>query len=231
MSEKHIRLRQARMDAGFRFASDAATAVGVTPSTYRAHENGQNDFGLEEAKRYGRKFGVNHLWLLGENDNAVVIAPDSTRSNMPHPPMEPNATIQDKVTGEGRRIPVYGQAVGGVDGEFLMNGSILYEVMAPPVISHISGAYAVAVAGDSMSPRYEDGEICFVDPKRRVKKGDYVIAQIRLEENGALLAYVKKFLRHNAEELVLAQFNPAKELRFPAHQVVTVHYIALAGNA
>lgn len=82
-----------------------------------------------------------------------------------------------------------------------------------------------------MSPRYEDGEVCFVDPGRRVKRGDYVIAQIRTEEHGPLLAYVKKFIRHNAEELVLAQFNPEKELRFPAYQVVTVHYIALAGNA
>lgn len=219
------------MDAGFRFASDAAEAIGITPSTYRAHENGQNDFGLDEAKRYARKFGVHPLWIMGETDNGLVIANNLPSPNVTSPPMEPNATIQGKVEGAGRKIPVYGQAVGGIDGEFLMNGSILYEVMAPPVISHISGAYGVLVSGDSMSPRYEDGEICFVDPKRRVKKGDYVIAQIRLEEHGSLLAYVKKFIRHNAAELVLEQFNPAKELRFEAQQVVSVHYIALAGNA
>lgn len=143
----------------------------------------------------------------------------------------PNAQIRDKLVGQGRKIPVYGQAVGGVDGEFIMNGTVLYEVLAPPVLSHISEAYAVSVSGDSMYPRYEDGEICFVDPKRRVKKGDYVIAQLRLEDGGPLLAYVKKFVRHNAAELVLEQFNPPKELRFPANTVHTVHYIALAGNA
>ncbi|MEZ2131880.1 MULTISPECIES: XRE family transcriptional regulator [unclassified Sinorhizobium] len=143
----------------------------------------------------------------------------------------PNARIGDKLVGQGRKIPVYGQAVGGVDGEFIMNGTVLYEVLAPPVLSHISEAYAVSVSGDSMYPRYEDGEICFVDPKRRVKKGDYVIAQVRLEDGGPLLAYVKKFVRHNAAELVLEQFNPPKELRFPANTVYTVHYIALAGNA
>ena len=76
-----------------------------------------------------------------------------------------------------------------------------------------------------MSPRYEDGETVFVDPKRRPKRGDYVIAQIRLEENGPLLAYVKKFTRHNAEELVLAQFNPAKELRFRSENVHSVHVV------
>ncbi len=112
-----------------------------------------------------------------------------------------------------------------------MNGTALFEVLAPPTLSGIKGAYAVTVSGDSMSPRYEDGEVCFVDPTRRVKKGDFVVAQILMDENGPLLAYVKKFIRHNSEELVLEQFNPAKELRFSAKNVHSVHFIALAGVA
>jgi phage repressor protein C with HTH and peptisase S24 domain len=115
-----------------------------------------------------------------------------------------------------------------------MNGSILYEVMAPPVLSHLSEAYAVLISGDSMYPRYADGEVAYIDPKRRVKKGDFVVAQIRLEEHGPLLAYVKRFIRHTggeAGELILEQYNPAKELRFPAFTVHSVHYIALAGTA
>lgn len=143
----------------------------------------------------------------------------------------PNAIIQGKVEGLGRKIPVFGQAVGGLDGEFLMNGTVLYEVMAPPSISHIRGAYAVLVSGDSMSPRYEDGEVCFIDPRRRVTKGDYVIAQIRVDEHGPPHAYVKRFIRHNSAELVLDQFNPPKELRFAAQSVESVHFIALAGQA
>lgn len=225
MNEKHERLRQARMDAGFATASAAATALGVTASTYRAHENGQNDFQLAEAEVYGAKFGVSPFFLLTGKAGA--------EANISAPPIvdSPNATMRGKLNGAGRMIPVYGRAVGGVDGEFEMNGSILYEVMAPPVLAEVRGAYAVAVSGDSMSPRYEDGEVCFVDPDRRVKKGDYVIVQIRVEEDGPLLAYVKKFCRRNSVELVLEQFNPPKELKFSNHNVHTVHYIALAGNA
>ncbi|WP_034850953.1 LexA family transcriptional regulator [Sinorhizobium sojae] len=230
MSEKADRLRQARMRAGYRFASDAANALGVVASTYRAHENGQNDFDLAEAEFYGRKFNVDPYWLMrgagrDQANGGATPPPDSVEVE------EPNAEFRANVIGQGKKIPVFGQAVGGVDGEFLMNGSILFDVMAPPILSEISGAYAVCVSGDSMSPRYEDGEICFVDPERRVRRGDYVIAQIRLEEDGALLAYVKKFVRHNSSELVLQQFNPAKELRFDARTVHSVHYIALAGNA
>ncbi|CAN7394249.1 S24 family peptidase [Neorhizobium sp. LjRoot104] len=221
MSEKHARLRQAR-ETKFKFASEAAASLGLAASTYRAHENGQNDFNLDEAKLYARKFDVDPLWLMGEEN----MAPPAANQND-----SPNAIVGAKLVGRGRLIKVYGRAVGGVDGEFEMNGSVLYETMAPPILSDVSGAYAVQVSGDSMSPRYEDGEVCFVDPLRRVKKGDYVIAQIRVEENGPLLAYVKKFIRHNAAELVLSQFNPEKELRFPSNQVHSVHYIAMAGNA
>lgn len=229
MSEKNERLKKARMDAGFRYASDAANAMGLVGSTYRAHENGQNDFSFEEAQVYAKKFGVDALWLMnGDSHSANGVSATSA----PQDAFDlPNATIGDKITGVGRKIPVFGQAVGGVDGEFLMNGNILFEVMAPPVLSHISGAYAVSISGESMSPRYEDGEIAFVDPRRRVKKGDYVIAQIRLEEHGPPLAYVKKFVRHNSIELVLEQFNPAKELRFPANSVHSVHFIVMAGVA
>ncbi|NRP73922.1 hypothetical protein ILFOPFJJ_04843 [Ensifer psoraleae] len=227
MSDKAERLREARLKAGYRFASDAANALGVIASTYRAHENGQNDFELAEAKIYGRRFNVDPVWLL-DGDRREVNGAAPTR---PAGVDRPNAEVGARIVGQGKKIPVFGQAVGGVDGEFLMNGNVLYEVMAPPILSDISGAYAVSVSGDSMSPRYEDGEVCFVDPSRRVKRGDYVIAQIRLEENGALLAYVKKFVRHNSAELVLEQFNPPKELRFDANTVHSVHYIALAGNA
>ncbi|WP_331374835.1 LexA family transcriptional regulator [Sinorhizobium chiapasense] len=226
MSDKAERLREARQKAGYRFASDAANALGVVASTYRAHENGQNDFELAEAKIYGRRFNVDPYWLM-EGDRRAG------NGTAPAPPEvdKPNAEVGARIVGKGKKIPVFGQAVGGVDGEFIMNGNVLYEVMAPPILSDISGAYAVSVSGDSMYPRYEDGEVCFVDPKRTVRRGDYVIAQIRLEENGALLAYVKKFVRHNTAELVLEQFNPPKELRFDANTVHSVHYIALAGNA
>lgn len=147
------------------------------------------------------------------------------------PADKPNAVIGEKVEGDGVMVPVYGQAVGGLDGQFLMNGSILYSVMAPPQIAKIAGAYGVQISGDSMFPRYEDGEVAFVDPRRRVKKGDYVVAQIQFDEHEPPHAYVKRFVRHNAEELVLSQFNPPKELTFDHDQVVSVHFIALAGVA
>jgi len=142
-----------------------------------------------------------------------------------------NAHISGAMVTTSRRLPVYGQAVGGIDGEFPMNGTLLFDVLCPPQLSEIAEAYAVIISGDSMYPRYEDGEIAFIDPTRRVRRGDYVVAQIMQDEFSPPHAYVKKFIRHNEEELVVEQFNPPKELRFPHNRVVSVHFVALAGIA
>ena len=227
------RLRKARKDAGFRSAAEAANALNVPYPTYAGHENGSRGVTTEALEVYARRFKVSADWLLTGKTNVVPSVAISTqpRPKIVLPQEKPNATIGEKVTGSGVMVPVYGQAVGGIDGQFLMNGTILYEVMAPPQIAEIAGAYGVQISGDSMFPRYEDGEVAFVDPRRRVKKGDYVVAQIQFDEHEPPHAYVKRFVRHNAEELVLSQFNPPKELTFDHDQVVSVHFIALAGVA
>lgn len=58
------RLRKARLAAGYSSATKAAEAMGIGVSTYRAHENGQNNFSAEEAARYARRYGVTAAYLL-----------------------------------------------------------------------------------------------------------------------------------------------------------------------
>ena len=119
----------------------------------------------------------------------------------------------------------------GPTGNFILNGNKLDDILAPPGLSPVRGAYAVTCAGESMEPRYFDGETVFVDPMRRVRRGDFVVAQIaNPNEGNPPLAYIKRFVRHNDAELILEQFNPAKELRFPHDTVVSVHYIVLGGT-
>lgn len=141
-----------------------------------------------------------------------------------------NATVLGLVPRSPVKIPLYGAAVGGEDGEFVLNGNHLDDVFAPPSLSGIPQAYAVQISGDSMSPRYDDGDTVHVHPKRRVKKGDYVIAQIHMTEGNAPLAYVKKLVRWTEKELILEQFNPPKTLTFDGADVTSVHYILRPGE-
>jgi len=141
-----------------------------------------------------------------------------------------NAFVRGKLPPDVDTIPLYGHAIGGEDGEFVLNGQQLDNITAPPGLSGRDGAYAVTVAGFSMEPRYEDGETVYVDPNKRVVRNNYVVAQVQLEENGTPLAYIKRFVSHNSKELVLEQFNPPKVLKFPHECVVSVHYIVMGGR-
>lgn len=147
-------------------------------------------------------------------------------------PLErPNASIGSKIPTSLTHIPLYGQAVGGIDGEFVLNeGNRLADIVAPPNLANIGGAYAVSVSGESMEPRYFDGEVVFVHPRRRPVRGDFVVAQIHNPNDGPPLAYVKRLVRYSEAGLVLEQYNPPKELRFEHRAVVSVHVIVMGGD-
>jgi hypothetical protein len=66
------RLRKAREGAGYKTATDAIDHFGWKSSTYRAHENGQNNFRVEDASTYASAYGVTAAWLLiGEDKNTA----------------------------------------------------------------------------------------------------------------------------------------------------------------
>ena len=133
---------------------------------------------------------------------------------------------------QNRILPVYGQTVAGEHGEFDLDGNILYEVACPPQLNHAVNAYALEVSGETMWPRYQDGEIVYCDPTRRVKKGDFVVAQVIADDHSAApKAFVKMFSHHTDKELVLEQFNPPRKLVFPHEKVLSVHAITFSGTA
>src|SRR5262249_45470532 len=127
-------------------------------------------------------------------------------------------------------IPVYGHAMGGKDGEFILSGNEVSEVLAPPILSNIPDAYAVYVVGDSMQPRYFAGETVFVNPRLPISRGAFVVAQISGGQESVPRAYVKRFVSQDSRRLRLEQYNPKKVLEFSISTVVTVHRIVMSGE-
>lgn len=88
MSEMAERLKQARMDAGYRTTRDAAASLGIAYPTYAGHENGNRAFDIEAAKIYARKFRVSLEWLLGgkgdQHINSTLIRPEVLRAVVSH---------------------------------------------------------------------------------------------------------------------------------------------------
>lgn len=181
------------------------------------------EIGLDSLMAISRVSGVNLEWLAYNRGDAPILTKPIA--------LEPaNALVTGTKVGRGSIIPLYGAVVGGEDGEFVMNGNHLDDVFAPPSLSGIPGAYAVRVVGSSMSPRYEDDETVYVNPKRRVVRGDYVVAQIHVDEHEPPLAYIKRLVSYTKQRLVLEQFNPPKTLEFDGAQVKSVHYVLRSGE-
>jgi transcriptional regulator with XRE-family HTH domain len=70
------RLRQARLDAGYASAAEAARRLGMAYPTYAAHENGTRQPKKEEIERYARHFRKSFMWLLtGKSDSRLNSVP------------------------------------------------------------------------------------------------------------------------------------------------------------
>lgn len=61
--EPFHRLKVARVNAGYKSATDAARSMGVKVVTYTAHENGTRGFD-KDALLYAKHYGVDPAWLL-----------------------------------------------------------------------------------------------------------------------------------------------------------------------
>lgn len=225
------RLRQARQAAGFKTVGEAAESLGLSAGTYGGHEAGTRKYDDDRAQHYARRFGVDAAWLLFGTGKGVGDRAETSAAETPSTLPPSNATIQSELPqfDYNETLPIYGQAIGGIDGEFIFNGQKIDDVLAPPSLRGVRNAYAVEFSGESMEPRYFAGEIGFIDPRRAVRAGDFVVAQIASGDGDPPLAYVKRFVRMTADTLTLTQFNPAKELTFDRALVVSVHKIVGTG--
>lgn len=64
MKTVNERLIEARIAAGYGSVREAANSLGMSYSTYAAHENGTDGFKIDSAVKYARKFKVSLDWLV-----------------------------------------------------------------------------------------------------------------------------------------------------------------------
>lgn len=229
------RLKGLRTAAGLTQA-ELASRIGVSRGALANWEVG-GEIARDNIRRISQEFDTSLDWLetgIGRtptiiNANGLAAKGKPSDSIPADIGSVPNASIGGRNGGIWREVPVYGQAVAGEDGNFLMNGSVLFRAFAPPQVLAVADAYGVRVSGLSMEPRYYDGEVVFVDPTKTPRTGDFVVVQLRTED-GELWGYVKRFVRRNTKELVLHQFNPDRDMVFPNRQVESVHVVIMAGT-
>jgi phage repressor protein C with HTH and peptisase S24 domain len=185
------RLRAARLLARFSSAAKAAEALGVSASTYRAHENGQNEFGPEEAEHYARKFGTTAAHLLtgnGKPTGLTTYDPDridrlgAEERNDKHQGVEQDSADRIDEIDVTAGLGGGGLTIIEQNGEF--SGEVVRDFWRlPPWVLNRFNAQAGNIKafpsqGDSMEPTIEDGDVVFADIRHRVPSppGIYVLA-------------------------------------------------------
>lgn len=125
-----------------------------------------------------------------------------------------------------RDMPMMGVTAGGSDGEFYMNGEVVDYVRRPPGLKNNKAAYTVGIVSDSMIPRYEPGEIVYVNPLRAPNIGDFVVVELIPQEgerNGP--SFIKRLVRRSGTRVICEQYNPAGEIEYDTREVKTFHRI------
>lgn len=159
MSTQHERLRRARIEAGYKRATDAIKKFNFPGPAYKGNENGNAVYGYEAAKRYGKAFGVVPAWLY-DDDYRGPMRPGGD-------PAEDGIPILGTVSAGGESYTLWDYEPGVVNERL-------------PIV--MAGAeMALPIKGDSMFPRFKEGEYAIagsisLSPKDWI--GRDVVAQV-----------------------------------------------------
>lgn len=134
-----------------------------------------------------------------------------------------------------RDVPVYGTALGAslevedggtvhfVEQTIIEMTDVIDRVLRHPGIAGDMNAYSLTVVGQSMAPRWDDGDPIYVTTKRQAAIGDYVVIQVRNGSEEVISALVKKFVGRRSDSYQLEQFNPPIRFWIPITMVARMH--------
>lgn len=201
----------ARMEAAGMTAAGLSRAMDYKPDFVRDFLTGRKKTMSNEAlARAARELGTTVPWLLGD-DSAT--------------PPESDTRQPGRAGAGARTLPVFGTAAGSALGATHVHTDVIEWLPCPPGLEGARDAYALYVVGESMMPRFRQGEIVFIAPHRPVRPGDDVILQVRRQEGGETESWIKEFTRISDGDIVTRQHNPPEEVTFKRGEVVEMHRI------
>lgn len=209
---------KSRLDALNLSSNAASEMAGLDRTFIKQIEYGKKKgMRSDSASRLARVLQCDVGWLMtGEGNPAPTLA-DSSNHDAPNA-MMPHSSV-DFVVGP-RDLPIRGNARGGSDAFFLDNGDIQGMAHRPGALVGVKNAFACYMTGDSMEPRYEAGDLLYVNPIKPIRPRDYVL--IELDDHQA---YVKRLVRRTTEKVIVEQFNPKKELHYDTSRIIHIYRV------
>lgn len=141
---------------------------------------------------------------------------------------EPNAEIQSGPAFMPSKallphdVPELGVTVGGAgddDAVFELNGTTADYHPRPPGLSRRPNVFVLRVSNSSMSPRFEDGDLEYIELKNPAV-GEYVVVEEHPKEEGAAgRSFIKRLVKSDARKIVVEQFNPPGFMEFGRNEI------------
>lgn len=220
------RLRKAREAAGLTQEA-AADAIGISSQAIAQWESGKTSPAQHRLRKVAIVYKVPIGWLLAESAPTKERT-EEAEAQAPKLPPVPQFVESEADTGSDidlggaiavppvssmpKDVPVLGITVGGSDGDFSLNGNTIDYVRRPPGILHAQGVFALFVGGNSMSPRYEDGDLIYLHPGRQPRIGDDIVLEMYASDpHGSTPCFIKRLRRRTAETIYCEQFNPPRD--------------------
>ncbi len=214
--------------------SDRAVSLLVTdkPDFIRDLKRKGGDPGSKRMEKLASVLGTSAQWLLyGEGD--------------PEPGPRGKDALNDPFTvfrhNRPKDVPVRGTPSCGeyivrVDGDDFVVETIEMDldevidfVRRPATLDGRKDVYAIYPQGFSMTPKFEPGDIAYVDGKKPPAIGDYVVVQLKRargdDADRVVSALLKRLVRQSTDWVELEQFKPEMTFRVERKRIAVMHRI------
>lgn len=211
------RLKEARLRKGLG-VGELAKAVGYSIATYQEIEDGRSQMGEKMARRVASLLDIDVEDLTNGSDHPPER--DALRGTFG---AEPGIVMGPGLEGSrAKYVPLLSMAQCGTmaaydDTAYAHDGFLAID-------SKDSKAFAVTLAGDSMSPRFEAGDVAVVYPSHPAKNGDLVIAKLT-DEEGADVMF--KVYQGNKDMITLSSYNQTYQpMQWPRSAFLWIYPVA-----
>lgn len=193
------KLKAARLAAGLN-VQQLAKAVGYSVATYQDIEDGRSHMGEKMAAKVARVLGIPVEDLTNGSDHPPErSATNGTFGTTPEIVMGPGM--------EGARakfVPLLSMGQCGAmmvydDSAYDHSGFVCFNPQDPK-------AFAVRLAGDSMKPKFDAGDVAVIYPSKPPRNGAVVTAKLRDEHGGDVMFKLYSTAR---DQVTLTSYNPA----------------------
>jgi len=220
-------------------AQELAEKIGVSQSYISLLENNKRRANVEVLGKIAGVFNVSMSQVFAEEyapGTATQKTPGgvtlsaiggvSTRPGINLDWLFKTGKLQEIVDANGnvtdvrmRLIPIVSKVAAGdpatyTDGDYPAGFAEEY-VPAPADLNDMN-AFALRISGDSMSPRFRDGDIVICSPRRPAENGDAVVAKVNAGETTCKIYYLdgRNVILSPVNSRYSAQVYPVEEIKW-----------------